>query len=793
MKLMVGGCRRGRVTAVRWFALVMMAASLPEPACARDRFAFDIRGGPLSDAIVALGVQGGINIGLSDAGAQRVPVPAIKGRLTVEEALRRLLDGTGLRAVPIDGRTYIIAAARAKPVKRAPVPPVIETSTAADIVVTASKRDTRLRDFPGSIAMLDATREGLNSSARNGTQSIVNSLPVLTSTHLGPGRNKLIIRGIADSSFSGPTQAIVGQYLGEIRLNYNAPDPDLNLYDMANVEVLEGPQGTLYGAGSLGGIVRLVPNPVDLLDASASVAAGLVMVDRGGPSSDMAGMINLPVIGGTIAVRGVAYRTIDGGYIKDARRGVDHINRSKTQGGRLSLRIDPGDDWTVVVGGTMQDINNADGQYAERGLPRYTRRSAIAQPFDNDYRLGELLITKKWSNMTLVSATGVVQHDIGQQFDATPPRQAAPQVFHQKGHITLFSNENRLSRQRADGSGWLIGTSFISNSERLTRDLGPLSAPQRIAGVRNAVSQGALYGELSFTLGPQLIVTGGARVAYSRLIGELIDSSVETSEPSRSEVEVLPSLAFSWRPMRGLTTYLRYQEGFRPGGLSVSAGPIGVVSQRFQGDSISTFEGGARFHDPQHDRFAASISLSYAHWEHIQADLVDGGGLPITANIGDGRILGLEFNASWAIVSGVRIEGGLFLNDSELVRPDPGFEDALHGELPNVGRLGARAALAFERPLSERWSLSARGSVRYFGHSTLGVGKQLDLEQGNYAETAFNARVGTQRFGVSLDVTNLLNSAKNRFSLGNPFGVIDGRQITPQQPRTIRFGFDAKF
>ncbi|WP_163278767.1 Plug domain-containing protein, partial [Enterobacter hormaechei] len=70
----------------------------------------------------------------------------------------------------------------------------------------------------------------------------------LASTHLGPGRNKLFIRGIADSSFVGPTQATVGQYWGNSRITYSAPDPDLKLYDIGRVEVLEGPQGTLYGA-----------------------------------------------------------------------------------------------------------------------------------------------------------------------------------------------------------------------------------------------------------------------------------------------------------------------------------------------------------------------------------------------------------------------------------------------------------------------------------------------------------------------------------------------------------------
>jgi len=82
---------------------------------------------------------------------------------------------------------------------------------------------------------------------------------MLASTNLGTGRNKIFIRGVADSSFNGPSQSIVGQYLGDVRLTFNAPDPDLELYDIARVEVLEGPQGTLYGAGSLGGVVRVCP------------------------------------------------------------------------------------------------------------------------------------------------------------------------------------------------------------------------------------------------------------------------------------------------------------------------------------------------------------------------------------------------------------------------------------------------------------------------------------------------------------------------------------------------------
>jgi outer membrane receptor for ferric coprogen and ferric-rhodotorulic acid len=122
----------------------------------------------------------------------------------------------------------------------------------SDILVTASKQAVGLDHYPGSAKIIATDRGWLAENAASGTGAIARLLPILASTNLGDGRDKLFIRGIADSSFNGPTQSTVGEYLGDIRLNYNAPDPNLNLYDMDRVEVLVGPQGTLYGAGTLG-------------------------------------------------------------------------------------------------------------------------------------------------------------------------------------------------------------------------------------------------------------------------------------------------------------------------------------------------------------------------------------------------------------------------------------------------------------------------------------------------------------------------------------------------------------
>jgi outer membrane receptor protein involved in Fe transport len=324
--------------------------------------------------------------------------------------------------------------------------------------------------------------------------------------------------------------------------------------------------------------------------------------------------------------------------------------------------------------------------------------------------------------------------------------------------------------------------------------MGPPGNLARIAGVRNSITEAALYGEISVPVLRKLTVTGGGRIAYNRLAGELLDLAVpEDAEPRRTEVELLPSLAVAWRPRADLTIFARYQEGFRPGGLSVAAGGSGLVSQRYEGDSITAIEAGLRFRDPERDRFSAAVTLSYSPWENIQADLVDTGGLPFTANIGKGSVLGLEANIAWRMLPGLTTEAGLFLNDSTLTAPAPGFEDSDAAKLPNIADVGGRFAISYRTRLAGAMTFALDASARYFGNSRLGVGPTLDIGQGDYLDTALGARLGTERIGVSLDLTNLFDASANRFSLGNPFGVMQGRQITPQPPRTIRIGIDGHF
>ncbi|MGO1304474.1 MAG: TonB-dependent receptor plug domain-containing protein, partial [Sphingomonas parapaucimobilis] len=152
------------------------------------------------------------------------------------------------------------------------------------------------------------------------TRALANLLPVLTTTSLGPGREKLFVRGIADSSLVGGSQATVGQYLGEIQLNYSAPDPNLALYDIASVELLEGPQGTLYGTGALGGVIRVTPNPPILDRWSGAVGLGATGIAHGGTGGDAMAVLNAP-LGDRAALRILGYGSRTPGYIDDTLRG----------------------------------------------------------------------------------------------------------------------------------------------------------------------------------------------------------------------------------------------------------------------------------------------------------------------------------------------------------------------------------------------------------------------------------------------------------------------------------------
>ena len=780
-------------------ALVWLAAS-PVQAAAPETMQFQIPAGRLADALIALGEQARITIAVDPALARR-HARALRGAMPVRAALERLLAGSGYRFVfAAPGVVRIVPDLRppsAPPGARRAAPPPPRRAAAprvevpaAEIVVTASKQAIPLAEFSGTAHVVTIPSDQAARLGGRGSAALVERLPMLAATNLGPSRNKLFIRGIADSSFNGPSQSVAGQYLGDVRLTFNAPDPDLRLYDVARIELLEGPQGTLYGSGSLGGILRIVPNPPDLGKASGLVAAGLAATNHGGPGGDVSAMVNVPLAPGRLGLRAVGYSVVDGGYIDDVRRGLNDVNRTTITGGRATLLLDTGAGWQFELGALAQFVAGRDGQYTERGLPPLTRRSAIAQPFDNDYLLGHFTVRRNWGALSLVSTSEWVDHSIVSEFDASGfPGTTGPIAFREQSSISMIANETRLGRAGAGGTGWVAGWSLVHDADRTERSLGPPGAVMPRSGVRNAVDEAALFGQYALKLLPRITLTLGGRVTYSATSGKPLFTS-QPDEPVRHDFRVSPTFALGWRPAPKWLVYARYGDGFRAGGLAL--GPSRAAARRFQSDELASSEVGIRFGGSQ-DNFSFDAAASHAVWTNLQADLIDGRGLPFTANIGTGRIEGLETSLSWRPARWLRLDAAAFLDDSTLTEPSARLAHANLGTLPNIAEAGARAGAHIETRLSRGLALTLDGVIRYVGKSRLGIGSPLDVGQGDYVETAVGARLALRRFAVSIDVANAGDSRANSFAYGNPFAVGRRNQSTPLRPRTFRLGLESRF
>ena len=821
-------------------AVAAIALCLPAQALAAEERAFDVPKGSLSAALPLISRQAGVSISVADAKLWQARVKPVRGRMSVEKAIRRLLDGSDARAVRVSATSWRIErrparVARAAPLpQRAPQPRAREPSNdmvaAAqdEIIVTASKTDLPHSHFAGVVTQLDGG--DLAFGGERGMDSILSRTATVSSTHLGPGRNKLFIRGIADSSFTGPTQSTVGQYFGDIRLSYNAPDPDLRLYDIDNVEILEGPQGTLYGAGSLGGIIHVVPKAPDPRAMTVQAIAGLSVTQHGDPGGDIAAIANLPVGEDGHALRLVGYMLTDGGYIDNPLRGQNDVNRVHVRGGRGTFRLEAGDDWTIDFGGIYQAITSDDAQYADKDAPPLTRASMVEQNATARYGMGTIVVMKDWGDLYFQSSNAFIDHRLFERFDASLPesRRGAgdgagavmgavdverlfapveitpmadvPRVLDQHNDTRMFVSENRLSRPYHDGLGWVVGASFVNNRARQDREYGygPLRAV--LPGVTNRITEVTGYAEATVEIMPDLIASGGLRLSHARLGGEAEGVSFALAEAnrattaSRNETDLLPSLSLLATPLDNVRLYARYQEGFRPGGLAVD----GNFVRRFLNDKVRTWEAGMRFGDRGQSLLDASISISHSRWRNIQADFIDSSGFPTTANIGDGRITSLSGAMAVRPTSALTFELGAVYNHSRVddlspqILPVFAATPARLGRIPNVASHAVRGSINYATMVGDE-DFRVNGWANYIGPSRLGIGPVLGESQGDYVDTGLAMRVGNDRRGLSLTVTNLFDSRGNRFSLGTPF--LEGNEgfLTPLRPRTLRIAVDVAY
>ncbi|HOP19300.1 MAG TPA: TonB-dependent receptor [Amphiplicatus sp.] len=253
----------------------------------------------------------------------------------------------------------------------APSAAVAQVSPATEeIVVTARKRAESIQDAPLSIQAFDGQK--VDELNLNSFEDYVRFTPSVSFVSEGPGQSSVVIRGVTDStgaSFS-TIQSSAGLYLDEQPITVNGASPDPRLVDIERIEVLPGPQGSLYGASSQSGTVRIITNKPDPTQTEGYIeATGKSLLKEGEESYDFNGALNIPLIQDKLAFRITGFAVRDGGYIDNVLGTTsggtvdnadvveDDVNSATYYGGRTALRYLVNDDWTVTAAYLFQDVN----------------------------------------------------------------------------------------------------------------------------------------------------------------------------------------------------------------------------------------------------------------------------------------------------------------------------------------------------------------------------------------------------------------------------------------------------
>lgn len=786
---------RARIAALICAALGCAVAATPVIArSADDAVPFDISSGHLGEALNRLATQADIDIVLDARVDGSLRVRGVRGRMSVAAALRRLLDGTGSRAERIADSGWRVMAApkrRAVPVRIGPV-----AQAGADIVVTGSKRREPLRTYAGTIGVIDVGALG-PANAPSGLDALVARSATLDTTHFGPGREKIFIRGVSDSSLLGALQSTIGQYFGEYRLAYAAPAADLALIDIERIEVLEGPQGTLYGSGALGGVIRITPRAADPGHYAASGGGGASLTQHGGPSVDATAMLNIPLAEGRLALRIIGHVRHDGGYIDDATRHRSDTNISRLRGARGTLRGIFGA-WTVDLTLAEQGIASADNHAATPGAPRWTRRGIAAQPYDSDFALVGGTASRRIGNAELVTTANWSRQALDERYTAQVAANALPSFFQRRFHGETLFHETRLAQDRFDDAiGWVAGMAFarfdaVSGTRALTRQ--DRAAPDRI--VANRVREGALFGQLRIAPTSRLRLTAGVRLAQATLSGRIttlplpdLSAAADDSPPPRrrrTSRRLLPSVGVHWQLFEPAGIFARFEESYRPGGITDDPGGLG----EFRLDRLSFMETGLRL--SLGDARGLAVSVSQTRWRDVQADAVGPDGSPITLNLGDATIAAATASFDMRVNSALAIQASLFVNRNRLAGRDPGIGLDSVSRLANVAPFGASLNADYGLGVVGGWNARVSSALRYHGRSRLGTGVGLNITQGGYCDTQFGVRLSKRGAAVAFELSNLFNSAANRFALASPYRLYEP-EATPPRPRTLRIGLEQRF
>ncbi|QVM83006.1 TonB-dependent receptor domain-containing protein [Novosphingobium decolorationis] len=833
--------------------------ALPQTLAARTpAAAYTIAAGPLRLALVLFARQSGVQILFAPELVAGKQAPPLTGRHTIDEALTRLLAGSGLSARKLDsGAILIVPASPAAPPlvsshDRGPegAPPQGLESPRPDILVTAFKYPTLLAQSAADLTVIGAQLQ--RQRGIDGLATLAQATPSLNIAQNNSAASRLTLRGVY-----GRGEPTVGVYYGDSPVSGPSGttfDPggialDLELVDLARIEVLRGPQGTLYGASSMGGTLRFLFNTPDATEASGEIRGGASITRHGSPGHHVSAMINLPLASDTLALRAVAYDRTTGGYIDHPRFALADQGGAERQGGRIALAWTPGPDLDLKVSFFHQETRSDGAQFFDdRGGAR-TNDLAVRTPNANTLNLANAALDWRsdWGTLTALATfyrwkvlrqsdfsdviAGLVDNPasclrhagLGQGASCTQTQWEAyrafvatrlPAILYQPMWVTSANGEVRFHTEALARTSLTLGLFAETRRDRVDSITaradaasGLLVRPLDVTGARaiwTALNQTALFGEASYDLSPRVRLTAGLRLFH---YGKTARGDIFTPNLITGTADIAPGrfstresgsnlkLQATWRPSPDLVAYLQMADGFRPGGVNITPS-LSEENRSYAADALRSYEVGLRLGLPR-----AGIELQGALYHIGWSDMIYNASSPNSAfvyntNIGSIAIDGAEVNAHWQASDELALALSASWTDARVARDQEraGTLGQLFAgdRVPMIPRLAASLGLAYERRLASGTTLWGRLDAV----ASSGFASQFNTLQSSYARTLARASLdlaaGVERGGwdLSLSLRNALDTHRPEQVLATSLGA---RQVFAPRPRTLALELGVTF
>lgn len=817
--------------------IVAMFALGGQAAAAERRTTFSIPAGlPLDRALTAFSAQSDRDILFSPDIVAGRRSRGLSGKMDAELALKELLRGSGLVWREFEGRYLIEAAPAAGAVE--------QVAEVEGVIVTANRRPSLDQQTPMSVRALSG--EDLARAGAVDFTDAATLLPGLTQTSTGTGRNRFSVRGVYGSG-----EATTALYYDDVPVtgpsgttaDPGGSSPELLLVDVERLELLRGPQGTLYGASAMGGALKVVFNRPDL-SRSAGWASAELNTSAGAQGDAQTLVLNQPLVPGKAAVRLTAYRRAEPAFIDNVRLGLRGANAGLVWGGRLGLGLQPADDLQINLSATYQDAHDDDTSGGSLGSASNVSSNYVRTPFESRMKLFDGALSWRiagarlsataaaytWDSIRRIEYTGTLLAErespegckrylgltssmacSSEQLDAYSRfvDSRAPGLLNQPIQLDAQVQEIRLQSEAPGFLSWTVGLfrevrKDTIDSQVVVGDIatGRPDLDQGYTGrriVESELSQRAAYGEITLGADRETSLTLGARrFEYDKsTVGRALVVNVisNTSEANFSttagedgwSVKVLASRRISPTAM----VYAQASQGFRPGGINTVPGlPPNLAA--YGADSLWNYELGLKS-SWLANRLVFNAALYQIDWEDMQysANSTNGAFAYIT-NLGQARVRGLEADASFVVSPAVRGGLSLTLTEAILTRDQASDEGvglgAAGDRIPAIPRAAAEGWLEYRRDLGAGLQLLLRADAAYVGrsHSSFDVESAIDVDLGEYWLLNARGSLRTQNWTFGVFVENLMETNDPTFATG-------GRQPQVFYPRPRQVGVSAKY